>query len=129
MPPRHLDSGKTGCGHFRNDRVGRPEIGEIAGLRLREIGVIQPVVGLLRTHIVKREPAAAPQHAKGLGQHARLVAEMVEGVLATDEVEAARGEGQHRAVAVHPGDVRHFAPRLAQHPERAVETDEPRVWR
>jgi len=73
MPPRHLDSGKTGCGHFRNDRVGRPEIGEIAGLRLREIGVIQPVVGLLRTHIVEREPAATPQHAKGLAQHARLV--------------------------------------------------------
>ena len=65
-------------------------------------------------NIVEREPAAAPQHAKGLAQHARLVAEMVEGVLATDEVEAARGKWQRRAVAVHPGDIRHFAPRLAQ---------------
>src|SRR6516225_4064662 len=88
MPPLHLDSGKTGCAHFRNDRVGRPEIGEIADLRLREIGVVQPVVGLLRTHIVEREPAAAPQHAKGLAQHARLVAEMVEGVLTADVLRA-----------------------------------------
>jgi hypothetical protein len=30
MPPLCLDVGKTGCGHFRNDRVRRPEIGEIA---------------------------------------------------------------------------------------------------
>jgi hypothetical protein len=54
---------------------------------------------------------------------------MVEGVLATDEIEAARGKRHGRAVTVHPGDVRHFAPRLAQHAERAVEADEPRVWR
>src|SRR5215472_14167746 len=86
---RCTSTGKTGCAHFRDDRVGRPEIGEITDLRLREIGVVQPVVGLLGTHIVEREPAAAPQHAKGLAQHACLVAEMVEGVLATDEVEAA----------------------------------------
>src|SRR5262252_3067456 len=110
MPPRYLDSGKTGCGHFRNDRVGRPEISEITGLRLREIDVIQPVVGLLRTHIVEREPAAALQHAKGLAQHARLVVEMVEGVLTTDEVEAARGKWQRRA--------------WRQHPERSIKTDE-----
>src|SRR5215470_11187784 len=91
MPPLHLDR-KTVCGHFGNDRFSRPEIDEIADLRLREIGVIQPVVALLRTHVVEREPAAAPQHAKGLAQHARLVAEMVEGVLTTDEAEAARGK-------------------------------------
>jgi hypothetical protein len=30
MSPLRLDVGKTGCGHFRNDRVSRPEIGEIA---------------------------------------------------------------------------------------------------
>jgi hypothetical protein len=30
MPPLRLDVGKTGCRHFRNDRVRRPEIGEVA---------------------------------------------------------------------------------------------------
>ena len=30
MPPLRLGIGKTGCGHFRNDRIRRPEIGEIA---------------------------------------------------------------------------------------------------
>jgi hypothetical protein len=54
---------------------------------------------------------------------------MMDGVLAADEVEAARGKWQRRAVTVHPGDVRHFALRLAQHAERAVEADEPRAWR
>src|SRR5215831_15266868 len=129
MPPLYPDPRETRLSHLRNDRAGWPKIGEVAGLRLREIGVVQPIVGLLRTHIVEREPAAAPQHAKRLAQHARLVAEMVEGVLATDEIEAARGKRQGRAVTVHPGDVRHFAPCLAQHSERAVESDEPRVWR
>ena len=33
MTPLHLDAGKIGCGLFRNDRIRRPEIGEIAGLR------------------------------------------------------------------------------------------------
>jgi hypothetical protein len=30
MPQLRLGLGKTGCGYFRNDRVRRPEIGEIA---------------------------------------------------------------------------------------------------
>jgi hypothetical protein len=54
---------------------------------------------------------------------------MMEGILAADEVEAARGKWLRRAVAVHPSDVRHFAPRLAQQAERAVEANEPRVRR
>jgi hypothetical protein len=54
---------------------------------------------------------------------------MMEGVLAADKVEAARGKWQRCAVAIHPGDVRHFALRLGQHAERAVEADEPRVRR
>jgi hypothetical protein len=68
----------------------------------------------------ERTPGGAPRS----GRPRRL---MVEGVPTADEVEAALGKWQCRAVAVRPSDVRHFAPRLAQHAERAVEADEPRV--
>src|SRR4029077_14532311 len=107
----------------------RPEIGKISGLRLREIGVVQPVLGLLRTHVIQREPAALPQYAKRFAQHTYLVVEMVEGVLAADEVKAARCKRQRCAVAVYPGNLVHFAPCLVQHSERAVETDEAGVGR
>jgi hypothetical protein len=80
MAPRHLDSGKTGCGHFRNDRVGRPEIGEIAGLRLWKIGAIQPVVGPLRTHIVERESAPRRSARKASRSMPAFSRKMVGGV-------------------------------------------------
>jgi len=50
---------------------------------------------------------------------------MMERVLAADEIKTVRGKRQCRAVAVHPGNVWHFAQRLAQHAECAVEADKP----
>ena len=123
------DVGKTSRRHLRHNRLGWPEIGEVTRQRLRKIVVIEPIQAVVRAHVEDRQASASPQHAKRLAHHSCFVAKMVERVLAAGKIERAGSERQCRAVAVDPADLGRFGARLAQHAERAVEPDHPRIRR
>src|ERR1700756_947453 len=74
--------------HRRHDRFRRPEILKVDSVSLREIFIIEPVRALLWTEIAHDETPAVAKNIKHGTQHTRLVADVMERELATDEIKA-----------------------------------------
>jgi len=103
--------------HRRHDRFRRPEILKVDSVSLREIFIIEPVRALLWTEIAHDETPAVAKNLKHGTQHTRLVADVMERELATDEIKTLGLKGQHRGIRLDPGYIPQFRLRLTQHAE------------
>lgn len=110
-------SRKAGRLHRRHDRLRRPEILKVDSVSLREIFIIEPVRALLWTEIAHDETPAVAKNLKHGTQHTRLVADVMERELATDEIKTLGLKGQHRGIRSDPGNISQFGLCLTQHAE------------
>src|SRR5258708_39742141 len=84
-------------------------------VHLWKIFIVEPVRRLLRAQVAHHEASAGTQHSKAGAQCPRLVAEMMEGQLAADEIEVAVSERQRGSVGLHPEYVRRLGTGLLKH--------------
>src|SRR5215469_18162630 len=84
----HRDRQKTGCVHYRDDLLWRPEVSQINAACFGEIFVIEPILRFLRTEAVEHEAAAGAENPERLPQHGFLAAYVMKRVLTGNEIEA-----------------------------------------